>query len=62
MIFPDIVENLRDISYSAEEKYLTFAKNSPNLKLLITQKYIVSYLGITPEFLSMIRRKEAKKL
>jgi len=52
---------IRNISYSAEEKYLTFIKNYPKLELLIAQKYIASYLGITPEFLSMIRRKLANK-
>jgi CRP-like cAMP-binding protein len=52
---------IRNISFSAEEKYLTFVKNYPKLELLIPQKYIASYLGITPEFLSMIRRKLANK-
>ncbi|WP_106565994.1 Crp/Fnr family transcriptional regulator [Cecembia rubra] len=52
---------IRNISFSAEEKYLTFVKNFPKLELLIAQKYIASYLGITPEFLSMIRRKLANK-
>lgn len=53
---------IRNISFSAEEKYLTFTKNFPRLELLIPQKYIASYLGITPEFLSMIRRRLAKKV
>ncbi|WP_009033742.1 Crp/Fnr family transcriptional regulator [Indibacter alkaliphilus] len=52
---------IRNISFTAEEKYLTFAKNHPKLELLIPQKYIASYLGITPEFLSMLRRKLAKR-
>lgn len=52
---------IRNISFSAEEKYLAFAKNHPKLELLIPQKYIASYLGITPEFLSMLRRKLAKR-
>ncbi|MFD2202901.1 Crp/Fnr family transcriptional regulator [Shivajiella indica] len=52
---------IRNISFSAEDKYLTFVKNYPKLELLIPQKYIASYLGITPEFLSMIRRKLAGK-
>lgn len=53
---------IRNISFSAEEKYATFVRNYPKLELLIPQKYIASYLGITPEFLSMIRRKLAKKV
>lgn len=52
---------IRNISYTAEEKYLTFVKNYPKLELLLPQKYIASYLGITPEFLSMLKKKLAKK-
>ncbi|WP_228527535.1 Crp/Fnr family transcriptional regulator [Pararhodonellum marinum] len=50
---------IRNISFTAEEKYLTFTQNFGKLELILPQKYIASYLGITPEFLSMIRRKLA---
>lgn len=42
---------------TAEEKYNHFTEKYPGLELRITQKDIASYLGITPEFLSMLRRK-----
>jgi CRP-like cAMP-binding protein len=41
---------IRNISFNGEEKYLTFIKNFPKLELLIPQKYIASYLGITLSF------------
>ena len=52
---------IRNISYTAEEKYLEFNETYPQLQMMIPQKYIASYLGITPEFLSKIRRKLAGK-
>jgi hypothetical protein len=47
------------LSYSAtaEERYLSFREKYPTLEQFVPQKYIASYLGITPEFLSKIRRK-----
>lgn len=48
------------IFLSAEERYLQLQKNFPALENRITQKQIASYLGITPEFLSMLRKKLAK--
>jgi CRP-like cAMP-binding protein len=52
---------IQDISCTAEEKYLTFTENYPQLERILPQKYIASYLGITPEFLSRIRRRLAGK-
>jgi CRP-like cAMP-binding protein len=48
---------MRNISASAEERYDTFRTNYPKLELIIPQKYIASYLGITPEFLSKLRSR-----
>jgi CRP-like cAMP-binding protein len=45
---------------TAEEKYEAFSKKYPGLELRIPQKDIASYLGITPEFLSMLRKKRSK--
>lgn len=45
---------------TAEEKYDAFIKKYPGLELRISQKDIASYLGITPEFLSMLRKKRMK--
>ncbi len=46
------------ISRSAEERYLQFQQLYPKLEQRIAQKYIASYLGITPVFLSMIRKRK----
>jgi CRP-like cAMP-binding protein len=50
---------IRNISYTAEEKYQEFVKYYPKIEMIVPQKYIASYLGITPEFLSKIRSKLA---
>jgi CRP-like cAMP-binding protein len=49
------------ISLTAEESYQKFVTNYPQFNNRIPQKQIAAYLGITPEFLSMIRSKWAKK-
>ncbi|GIL23543.1 MAG: cAMP-binding protein [Bacteroidota bacterium] len=43
---------------TAEERYHNFQKKYPQLEQYVPLKYIASYLGITPEFLSKIRRKK----
>ncbi|MEM6721990.1 MAG: Crp/Fnr family transcriptional regulator [Bacteroidota bacterium] len=48
---------LQNLSFTAEERYNSFLKTYPNLSQRISQKHIASYLGITPEFLSMLRKK-----
>jgi len=45
------------ISRSAEERYIQFQHLYPKLERRIAQKQIASYLGITPVFLSMIRKR-----
>lgn len=42
---------------TAEERYLEFRKRHPGLEQRIAQKHIASYLGITPAFLSMMRKE-----
>ena len=44
-------------SLTAEERYVKFQSKFPNIDQYIAQKYIASYLGITPEFLSKIRKR-----
>lgn len=44
-------------SSTAEERYTHFQKKYPHLEQFVPLKYVASYLGITPEFLSKIRRK-----
>lgn len=47
------------MSISAEERYVLFMKRYPFIFNQIPLKYIASYLGISPEFLSKIRNKIA---
>ncbi len=49
------------LSESAEERYLEFISDYPALVQRVQQKHIASYLGITPEALSRIRKQLAKK-
>ncbi len=51
---------LQNISSTAEERYLSFLENQPQLFNRISNVQIASYLGVTPEFLSTIRKKLAK--
>ena len=46
-----------NLSKSAEERYAQFQKQYPKLEQRIAQKHIAAYLGITPVFLSMIRKR-----
>jgi CRP-like cAMP-binding protein len=48
------------ISRTAEERYLEFINKYPQLEQRLPQIHIASYLGITPEFLSKIRKKILK--
>jgi len=45
---------------SAEQKYEDFLKRYPDLPNRIAQHHIAAYLGITPEFLSKIRRRRVQ--
>jgi CRP-like cAMP-binding protein len=47
------------ISVPAEERYKGFIKQYPGIYEQIPLKYIASYLGMSPEFLSKIRNKIA---
>ena len=44
------------LSATAEERYLAFVKMYPNIILRVPQLMIASYLGITPESLSRVRK------
>lgn len=52
---------LQNISSTAEERYQTFLTQYPKLSNRLPNTQIASYLGITPEFLSKIRKNAAKK-
>lgn len=45
------------LSLSAEERYRNFCIMFPELKNSISQKHIASYIGITPEFFSAMKKK-----
>jgi CRP/FNR family transcriptional regulator, anaerobic regulatory protein len=69
-IFRVLIENsfvslqkrlLQNISSTAEGRYLSFLESYAQLSNRLPQTQIASYLGITPEFLSRLRNKQAKK-
>lgn len=51
---------LQNISSTAEERYIDFMNRYPDLFSRISNVQIASFLGITPEFLSIIRKKLSK--
>lgn len=52
--------HLQSISVSAEERYQSFVEIYPHLLNRIPQVQIAAFLGITPEFLSRLRSRQAK--
>ncbi|AYB35647.1 Crp/Fnr family transcriptional regulator [Chryseolinea soli] len=51
----------QNLSYTAEQRYLNFVEKYPSFARRIPQKQISAYLGMTPVFLSMLRKKLSKK-
>ncbi|BEV03116.1 MULTISPECIES: Crp/Fnr family transcriptional regulator [Chryseobacterium] len=49
------------LAETAEERYMKFIKMYPDLLLRVPQWMIASYLGITPESLSRVRKELARK-
>ncbi|MDR2273167.1 MAG: Crp/Fnr family transcriptional regulator, partial [Sphingobacterium sp.] len=47
---------IQNLSLTAEERFDIFLNKYPDVANKVKQKQIASYLGITPEFLSMIKR------
>lgn len=52
---------LSNISKTAEERYSELLKRYPGIVTRVPQKIIASYLGMSPEFLSKIKRKVIHK-
>ncbi|MHA4844749.1 Crp/Fnr family transcriptional regulator [Flavitalea antarctica] len=50
-----------NITYSAEEKYKDFIKKYPSIANRVPLQMIASYLGLTPETITRIRRKASRK-
>lgn len=48
---------LQNLSFTAEQRYKYFIKKHSELLQRISQKQIARYLGVTPEFLSLLRKK-----
>lgn len=70
IIFKVIIENkfielqnrvLQNISSTGQQRYRNFLEQYPNLASRLPNTQIASYLGITPEFLSKIRKDIAQK-
>ena len=54
-----VIENL---SMKAEDRYNNFLNKYPQFAQRLPLKQIASYLGITPEFLSVLRKRATKKI
>jgi len=52
---------LNSISMSGKERYLALLDLYPHIEQRLPQKHIASFLGITPVFLSQIRKEIVKK-
>jgi len=52
---------LWSISMAGAERYETFLAKYPSIAQRVPQKYIASYLGITPVFLSQLRKQRGEK-
>jgi CRP-like cAMP-binding protein len=49
------------LSLSAEERYLDFMKTYPDIALQVPQRMLASYLGVSPETLSRVRKHLSQK-
>lgn len=52
---------LQSLSLDAEQRYIAFQKAYPELDQQIAQKHIASYLGMSAEFLSKIKKRVWQK-
>jgi CRP-like cAMP-binding protein len=52
---------IQNLSMPAEERYMNFLEKYPQFASRVPLKQIASYLGITPEFLSVLRKKFSQK-
>ena len=56
------MRSLENNTATAEERYQKFTATYPNMEQYVAQKYIASYLGITPEFLSKVRKHLSRRV
>lgn len=52
---------LESLGMDAEQRYIAFRNAYPEMDLQISQKHIASYLGMSPEFLSTIKKRIVEK-
>jgi len=52
---------LASISQTAEQQYMDFVTKYPSIEQRVPQHQIASYLGLSPETISRIRRSQAQK-
>jgi CRP-like cAMP-binding protein len=52
---------LHDMSMDAEQRYLVFSEKYPDMDQQISQKHVASYLGMSAEFLSKIKKRIHEK-
>lgn len=48
---------VQNISMTAEDRYLAFQEKHPKIEMRIPQRLVASYLGISAEFLSKIKKR-----
>lgn len=53
---------INSMSKTAEDRYLDFCSKYRDIEQRVPQYMVASYLGITPEFLSSLRKKALKSL
>ena len=52
---------ISSLSATAEERYLEFVETYPSIALRVPQWMVASYLGVSPETISRIRRKLSRR-
>lgn len=52
---------VKSLSSSAEERYLDFMATYPSIATRVPQWMVASYLGVSPETISRIRKKLSQK-
>lgn len=48
---------IQNLSFTAEQRYAEFLKKYPGLEQRLPQKQIAAFLGITPEFMSKMKKR-----
>jgi CRP-like cAMP-binding protein len=55
------LRSIQNLSLTAEQRYDSFMKKYPQFAQRVPLKQIASYLGMTPEFLSVLRKKAMRE-